>query len=1044
MAEVKIGVGAGVAGVDQAISKITQSMNKLGSAVAANQKLRFEPTDVKTMARDLDLINKQFKQTLALSAQIRNALKSSGQNGLHLSQVDWSKTSTDPRAAQRMRDRAFMHSVRGTSLDPTLFNDVDDDGNALSTAKADAQAEKARSREEAADARAKTRAEKDEAKKSAREDAAARKTAEKDPSRPGGFGRGVKKYAGGMAGRTAGAFGGGVGGPVGGILQEGIGGAGSGMEAGGLMGGLGGGLAGLAGGALIAGAAEAGKAISEGIDQAKDRNLDLDTLKRTMGDLGVSFDGLSDASWRAAQGLGMANGEFVKMEQLASASSGGAYRTPDEVATNARSGVDLARAYGLQPGQGVAFMSGMQRLNSRQNNKELATALAEAITNAQGKATASEVMQAMQGFAAAQNRFNSGSVDLNRFGNAYSRLLSGDGMTADHASAILGQANSAMQQMGGTEAAKNFTMQAFGSLDPIRAAMRAEGGLFGNGLDNRDIAGYMSQHGVNDWDSRDKGPDGTNFSVMRGMFDRTYAGRGADGPELELDAEKNYFGLKSLGDTASFMNMSDSDHNGIAIALKNAGVDLKDVREGGIQTISGISKAGSFGDLDSLYRSGPDAIRNRKDLSSSDTDALDHAEKSGGFQQFQNELVRVMAGKGQEDDPGSTQRSIDANISDIKTQMGQRLVPLTQAMMNGILAMANKIPGVHVQNPEADGGDMFVGPSSSAMNPNTKTGHGVIGGGAGSAASPAPAPGGSTEGGNGSAKYIRPGTTDTSDGDLAGFANGVYGAAIGGAYEVNDSVIGGMNQLSGMGVDKDHSAAIMASAIRESSMNPDAGSVGSYGLFQFDKTRAADFQKVMGKSLYGSSASEQIDYMVRSMKKGGEEAGPGAAFWASDGKDAARVFSDKVERPKEKGKEGDIRSGIASELMRSNVGALPAKVHASDKKSGGAIEVAPKRVPLSGETVGAIIEIPPNKAPEKIPEKFRARAAASAEGSSSASAGSGSRGTRVPNGDIVINLSQNVTTPGGQTKTKTLSTKVAKPSASGLSTPTSITLPGTN
>ncbi|MFM0165770.1 phage tail tip lysozyme [Paraburkholderia sediminicola] len=1040
MPEVKIGVGANVGNVDQAISKITQSMNKLGSAVAANQKLKFEPTDVKAMARDLDLINKQFKQTLALSAQIRNALKSSGQNGLHLSQVDWSKTSTDPRAAQRMRDRAFMHSVRGTSLDPTLFNDVDDEGNAVSAAKADAQAEKARSREEAADARAKTRAEKDEAKKSAREDAAARKTAEKDPSRPGGFGRGIKKYASGMAGRTAGAFGGGIGGPTGGILQEGLQGAGSGMEAGAMLGGLGGLAMGLLGGSAIAIAGTAGKAISEGVDQAKDRNLDLDTLKRSMGDLGVSFDGLSDASWKAAQGLGVANGEFVKLEQLANASSGGAYRTPDELASNTREGVDLARAYGMQPGQGVGFMSGMQRLDSRQNNKELATALAEAITNAQGKATASEVMQAMQGFAAAQNRFNSGSVDLNRFGNAYSTLLNGDGMTADHASSILGQANSAMQQMGGTEASKNFTMQAFGSLDPIRSAMRAEGGLFGNGLENRAISGYMSQHGVTDWDSQGKGPHETNFSVIRGAFDKAYAGRSEYGAEMELDAEKNYFGLKSYADTSALMNMSDSDHNGIDMMLKNAGVSLKDVREGGIQTIAGVTKAADFNELDGLYRNGPDAIRNRSDMSDSDKSALDRAEKGGDFQKFQNELVRVLAGKGQEDDAGSTQRSIDANIADMKTMVGERLIPYTQAIMQGILAFANKIPGVHVQNPEADGGDMFVGPSSSAMNPNTKTGHGVIGGGAGSAASPAP--GGSTVGGNGSAKYIRPGTTDTSGDDFAGFANGVYGAAIGGAYEVNDSVIGGMNQLSGMGVDKDHSAAIMASAIRESSMNPAAGSVGSYGLFQFDKTRAADFQKVMGKSLYGSSASEQIDYMVRSMKKGGEEAGPGAAFWASDGKDAARVFSDKVERPKEKGKEGDIRSGIASELMRSNVGAQPTKVHASDKKSGGAIEVAPKRVPLSGETVGAIIELPPNKAPEKIPEKFRARAAAPAEGASSASAGSVSRDTRAPNGDIVINLSQNVTTPGGQTKTKTLSAKVAKPSASGLQTATNIQLPG--
>jgi hypothetical protein len=82
---------------------------------------------------------------------------------------------------------------------------------------------------------------------------------------------------------------------------------------------------------------------------------------------------------------------------------------------------------------------------------------------------------------------------------------------------------------------------------------------------------------------------------------------------------------------------------------------------------------------------------------------------------------------------------------------------------------------------------------------------------------------------------------------------------------------------------------------------------------------------------------------------------------ASNGKDAARVFSDKVERPLEKSKEGDIRSGIADSLNGS---------------------------------------------------------------------------------DINITLHQTVTTASGATKMKTLATKVPKPVATGLQTPTIIQLPG--
>jgi hypothetical protein len=913
MPEVKIGVGANASGVDQAINKITQSMNKLGSAVAQNQKQKFEPVDVKLMARDLALINKQFQQTLSLSAQLRNALKVTGQNGLHLSQIDFTKLSSDPRVAQRMRDRAFLHSVRGTALDPTAYNEVDDQGNII----------------------------------------------------PQGGSGGAGAGGGGAGGGSAGGGGsgrrprGGKGGGEGGEGSEGGGswwtrrpeklGTAAALAIGNGIGGTAGNMltAGIAGGpmgALLAGVTAAvGKGIewaSQGMDQAKARNLDLDALKRSMGDLGVSFGSLSDASWKAAEGLGMANGEFVKLESQANAASGGAYRTPEDLAGATRSGVEISRAYGLDPAQGVGFVSGMQRLNERQNNKELAVQLAEAITNAQGKATPGEVMQYMQNFAAAQNRFNSGTVDLSRWSNAFGTLLQGD-MTADHAASIMGQANSSMQQMGGTEASKNFTMQAFRTLDPVRAGMRAEGGLFGNGLDNRDIAGYMSRHGVTDWESLDKGPSGTNFGVIRDAFDNAYAGRGRYGREMELDAEKNYFGLRSYADTAAFMNMSDSDHDGIGLVLKNAGMKLGDVREGGLQAIAGISKAGSFEDLDKLYRSGPDAIRDRKDMSQSDLYSLDRAEKGGNFQEFQNELVRVLAGKGQEDTQATIQRGIDATLTDIKTKIGDSLLPMTNTIMQGII----KLAGLGSPAPAATGSGAPYGYGGGSGPVEVPGGKGIV-------VSPGStaAPGGSTVGGAGNARDMR-GHVDTSGDRLAAWTNQTYGAAVGGWYSVRDDVQAGVSQLVGTGMDKAHASAIMASAVRESSMNPAAGHVGSYGLFQFDKARAADFQKVMGKSLYGSSASEQIDYMVRSMKAGGEEAGPGQAFWASSAKDAARVFSDKIERPADKSKEGDIRTGIAESLNSS---------------------------------------------------------------------------------DIVINLHQTVTTPSGQSKTKTLSTKVTKPTAQGL------------
>ncbi|MEX3982820.1 hypothetical protein AB4Y45_27990 [Paraburkholderia sp. EG287A] len=600
------------------------------------------------MARDLDLVNRQFKQALALSSQLRNALKATGQNGLHLSQIDFSKLSTNPKIAQRMRDRAFLHSVRGTALDPTLANEVDSSGNIV------------------------------------------------PPAPPGGGGGagggGVTPVSGGPRGGAGGGGGGG-----------GNGGAGAGggswwrrrprnmgtaaaLAIGGGIGGTAGNMitAGIAGGPIgvaLAGLTSAiGAAVSfasEGIDLAKAQNESADRLKRSMGDLGISFRQLTEDSKSFGLGIGVAGTEFLKLEQQAYDSSGGAYRSPTELAEATRTGGELSRAYGLDPAQGVGFVSGMRRLNDRQNNKELAASLAEAIVNTQGKATSAEVMQAFMGFASEQNRFNSGSVSLDRFGNAFSSLLGSDGMTSDHASSILGAANSAMQRMGGSEAGKNFTLRAFGGLDPIRSAIRAEGGLFGNGLDDRDIAAYMGAG----WNADGTGPAGTNFSLINQQFDRDYAGRGVFGREMELDAQKNYWRLPTYADTARFVHMSDSDHNGIMDLLKQAGLGLSDVRAGGVATLASIHQATSYDSLKSLY---DNDIRNRGDLSDDDKARLDKAEKGGNFEEFQNALVRTLAGKGQSDDAATTQRSIDANIADMKASIGQKLVPFTQEIMQDV------------------------------------------------------------------------------------------------------------------------------------------------------------------------------------------------------------------------------------------------------------------------------------------------------------------------------------------------------------------------
>lgn len=120
---------------------------------------------------------------------------------------------------------------------------------------------------------------------------------------------------------------GGIGGGVGRIGSEALSSASHGAASGGLMGGITGLLGGLGIGALAFGAFKLGQAGAEGYGMANERNLALDTLKRQMGDLGLSFGQLKAMSDAASEGLGVNSKEFAALEQQYTQASHGADRS---------------------------------------------------------------------------------------------------------------------------------------------------------------------------------------------------------------------------------------------------------------------------------------------------------------------------------------------------------------------------------------------------------------------------------------------------------------------------------------------------------------------------------------------------------------------------------------------------------------------------------------------------------------------------------------------------------------------------------------------
>ncbi len=85
----------------------------------------------------------------------------------------------------------------------------------------------------------------------------------------------------------------------------------------------------------------------------------------------------------------------------------------------------------------------------------------------------------------------------------------------------------------------------------------------------------------------------------------------------------------------------------------------------------------------------------------------------------------------------------------------------------------------------------------------------------------------------------------------------------------------------------------------ESGLNP--GAVGdsgqAYGIAQWHPDRQAEFARLMGKDIRGSSLAEQTEFMNYELTKGHEQAAGEKLFSAQDKDSAYKAFTDNYERP---------------------------------------------------------------------------------------------------------------------------------------------------
>lgn len=132
----------------------------------------------------------------------------------------------------------------------------------------------------------------------------------------------------------------------------------------------------------------------------------------------------------------------------------------------------------------------------------------------------------------------------------------------------------------------------------------------------------------------------------------------------------------------------------------------------------------------------------------------------------------------------------------------------------------------------------------------------------------------------------------------------------------NDARI--LKGLKDLGYNDDHALGILANIKRESSGDPSAvGDSGkAYGLAQWHPDRQKNFEKMMGKSIKGSSIEEQLQFMDWELKNTERGAGRRLEKTESAG-EAAAAISRWYERPSDKEGEMAKRARMAEQLAKN-------------------------------------------------------------------------------------------------------------------------------
>lgn len=606
--------------LDQQLQQMMQKINALGRQIAQANKVKFEPVG-KTTLDDMRKLTQQFETLKRVSGDLNRRINATGQSGQGFLDLDWSRMYPDAASRHRHMSRAFQY-VTGYNFGPPAGGGGRGGGPAPQPGWSWAQT--------------------------------------------GNVGAGIVQS--GLRATN------GVTGGVGGVAANALG---TGMSAG-----FGAGLMGLLGGVAALGAGKLVGAATEKLDQAEANKVAIDTLKRTLGDVNVSFKALESVVQSAAKNVnitfdeaGKLGQQFAKLGNIPAAKYG-------SLAGEIQTGVGLSRAFGLDPTQGIGFLGGMRGMRATQDengSKRMALLIGETIAKSDAFAKSDDVMEAISSYVENQTRSAMGVPNVAGYAGMYSAMVGSGipGMDPAGAGALLARMNATLSAGGGKGEASQFFTSRVGrsmGLDPFQMQVLREGGLFATN-DQAFGAGsvYSRYMGRN-------GPGGgkTYLQGTIDMINRQYAGDDDTSKLMRAQAFANHAGINM----SQAMGILSIKPNEMGEMQKYAG-DLTKLNAGGI---ANMSKAlfGSDADRSAIAKS----MLSRSDVSAADKEAIQAAQAGKGGKGLREVLAEISAKYDQERTQGQDIRDSKNALDNIKTSIAEKLIPLTQEMRHGIMAIA--------------------------------------------------------------------------------------------------------------------------------------------------------------------------------------------------------------------------------------------------------------------------------------------------------------------------------------------------------------------